>query len=249
MNEMEGPFDLSLAIEIGKKRAWYVDGMVRRPVRLGDWVGSVADGGDVNFFTLEFNPHAHGSHTETVGHICRGHYPVNQIAIPWMQESLIITVHPSVKQDIGRCISWKDVEASIEASGGLQGATALIVRCFERIPNVADMDHSNSDAPYFHFEVGSKLAELGIEHWLVDLPSVDREEDGGALACHRSFWKVGPKESKPNPDTRIHATISELLHIPSEVVDGRWHLQMNVSAMENDAAPCRPVVFRKFTEV
>ncbi|MDG1252180.1 MAG: cyclase family protein [Schleiferiaceae bacterium] len=246
MNDVEGPFDLSLAVEIGRKRAWYIEGMQRRPVRLGDWVGSLNEGGAVNFLTLEFNPHAHGSHTETLGHVCRGHFPVNQIDIPWMQEALIVTVRSQIDPDMGQCIRWAQLEEAIETAGGLQGATALLVRAFSEVAGVPEMDHSNTDAPYFEPLVGSKLAEGGILHWMVDLPSVDREEDGGALACHRAFWNVPLGLSEAQPDSRVDATISELLHIPATVADGRWHLQMNVASIENDAAPCRPMVFRKF---
>jgi arylformamidase len=32
------------------------------------------------------------------------------------------------------------------------------------------------------------LRSIGVRHLLVDLPSVDREEDGGVLAAHHAFW-------------------------------------------------------------
>ena len=53
-------YDLSILVEFGRPRAWYIDGPRREPVRLGDWVGDVNQGGGVNFFDVHFNPHAHG---------------------------------------------------------------------------------------------------------------------------------------------------------------------------------------------
>ncbi len=33
-------------------------------IRMGDWVGSVAEGGTVNYQTITFTPHGNGTHTE-----------------------------------------------------------------------------------------------------------------------------------------------------------------------------------------
>ncbi len=81
--------------------------------------------------------------------------------------------------------------------------------------------------------------ERGIKHLLIDQPSVDKEEDGGALAAHKAFWNI-PK----NPE--LHATITELIFVPDEVEDGLYLLNLQVAPMENDAAPSRPVLFQLF---
>ena len=65
---------------------------------------------------------------------------------------------------------------------------------------------------------------------------MDQEEDGGALACHRSFWGPTPLES-------LHRTITELAHIPIEVPDGVYLLNLQVAPLENDAAPSRPILY------
>ena len=41
---------------------------------MGDWVASVQEGASVNFNNIAFNPHAHGTHTECVGHITKAFY-------------------------------------------------------------------------------------------------------------------------------------------------------------------------------
>jgi arylformamidase len=92
--------------------------------------------------------------------------------------------------------------------------------------------------------VGRELAALGIDHWVVDLPSVDREEDGGALACHRAFWGLSSNATTPGPEARSHATITELVYVPQGAQDGTWSLSLQVSPLANDAAPSRPVLHR-----
>ena len=59
-------------------RAWYVDRPKFEPVRTQHYVGSVEEGGSVNFRDVYFNPHGHGTHTECLGHITKKVYSINQ---------------------------------------------------------------------------------------------------------------------------------------------------------------------------
>ena len=65
------PLDISIPLSATTKNplAWYIDKPKISPVVMGDWVGSVEKGASVNFNNIQFNPHAHGTHTECVGHI------------------------------------------------------------------------------------------------------------------------------------------------------------------------------------
>jgi len=83
--------DLSLAVS-DVARAWYIDAPKFSPVVLGDWKGSVAQGGSVNFFNVEFNPHAHGTHTETAGHITKKRHSINKHFRDFMTKSLVLTL-------------------------------------------------------------------------------------------------------------------------------------------------------------
>lgn len=237
-------FDISLPFEIGRSRAWYIPGPSKSPVRLGKWVGSVKEGGMVNFMDYQFNPHAHGSHTETLGHICLGDFPVNQVAIPFAMKALLITVHPERHPSIGAVITWEMIQQAIQDLGGLKGHLALVVRTWPNESEKRQANHSNQDAPYFEPAVGAGLNQLGIAHWVVDLPSVDREEDAGALACHRAFWGLRPDEKVPGPSSRKESTITELTYIPNEAKDGTWYLSLQVAPLSNDAAPSRPILYR-----
>ena len=76
---------------------------------------------------------------------------------------------------------------------------------------------------------------------LIDLPSVDKEQDGGALAFHHAFWNVPDK-----PQT--NKTITELIYVPNEASDGLYLLELQLSNFTNDAAPSRPLLYKKRKE-
>ena len=81
------------------------------------------------------------------------------------------------------------------------------------------------------------MAENKVKHLLIDLPSVDREKDGGKLLSHHAFWQV-----PENP--RMEATISELIYVPDEIKDGQYLLELQFAPFDNDASPSRPVLYR-----
>jgi hypothetical protein len=81
------------------------------------------------------------------------------------------------------------------------------------------------------------LNMIDVQHLLIDLPSVDRESDGGALAFHHAFWNV-----PQNPD--FNRTITELIFVDSAIEDGNYILELQVAPFENDASPSRPVLYK-----
>ena len=75
--------DLSITMGEGRgSRAWYVDFMKLMVVRANGFLGSVAEGGAVNFRDVQFNPHGNGTHTECVGHISPEAHSVNELTFP-----------------------------------------------------------------------------------------------------------------------------------------------------------------------
>ena len=230
------PLDLEfiadLSLPVGDvPRAWYIDAPTFEPVRLGDWVGSVAEGGGVNFFNVGFNPHAHGTHTETAGHILPERHSVHQHFKDYFTRALVLTLAPS-----NGLITLEDFKGRWEVLA--EGAVKSVIVRTEIKPNsVATRAYSNTDWPYLDAGIGTFLREQGVDHVLIDQPSVDKEEDGGTLACHHAFWG-------PQPELSLHRTISELLHIPAHVQDGHYLLNLQVAPMDNDAAPSRPLLYR-----
>ena len=110
---LQRPIDISLPVS-DLTRAWYIDPPKYTPVKLGDdWVGSIADGGDVNFFNIDFNPHAHGTHTECYGHVTEERHSVNQaLEGSWFVAELISVETSDIKGD--RIITATEIDKELK---------------------------------------------------------------------------------------------------------------------------------------
>ncbi len=202
------------------------------PVVAGDFTGSTAKGGPVNFFNVKFNPHGNGTHTECVGHIARERYVLHecmQTAHFWAK---LVSVFPSRTDDGDRVVFRNQLE-DLLAPGE---AEALILRSLPNDDSKKTRQYSGANPPYLHWEAAQYLADCGVEHLLLDLPSVDREEDGGQLLAHRAFWRY--------PEAvRRAATITEMAYVPEAVRDGFYLLNLQTAAFDLDASPSKPVIF------
>lgn len=205
------------------------------PVVAGDFVGSTAQGGPVNFFNVHFNPHGNGTHTECVGHIAREPYVLPDCLRGSFFTAQIVSVFPR-KTEAGDRVVFADQLREVFPEPGVQ---ALIVRTLPNDALKQQTQYSGANPPYLDAEAAQYLAECGVEHLLIDLPSVDREEDGGLLLAHKAFWQY-----PENP--RRHCTITELVYVPEEAPDGLYALNLQTAHFVLDASPSRPVVFPLF---
>ena len=81
------------------------------------------------------------------------------------------------------------------------GNQALVLRTTPNEPDKCTRRYDGeSPAPFFTVEAARYLVELGIEHLLVDLPSIDRAHDGGALAGASRL--LGVAGGQPQPRAR-----------------------------------------------
>jgi len=230
--DLSKPIDISIPLSAQVNPvAWYIDAPKIEAVEQDDWVGNVAKGGDVNFNTITFNPHAHGTHTETVGHITAEAYSINEYLKQFFFLAELITVAPEQRGD-DKVISLKQIEYLLHG----KNPEAVVIRT---IPNTKDKktrQWSHSHWPYIEEAAMVYFRESGIKHLLIDLPSVDPEKDGGALKAHRAFWNVDHR-------IRKNATITEMIYIPHKVKDGRYLLNLQIAAFDNDAAPSKPILY------
>ena len=93
---IDQPLDITIPLRATKNNvnAWYIKEPSIEPVKIDDWVGSVEHGAPVNFNNISFNPHAHGTHTECVGHITQKKYSINQCLKQFFFVAEVITVAP-----------------------------------------------------------------------------------------------------------------------------------------------------------
>ena len=97
--------------------------------------------------------------------------------------------------------------------------------------------YTGTNPPYLLEQTANFIAARNILHLLIDLPSVDKEKDNGALLAHRAFWNM-------DGENRTDATITELIYVPNDIEDGTYLLNMQMAAFENDASPSRPVLYK-----
>ena len=94
--DLSKPLDISIVMSDSSQNplAWYLEKPQIYPVQLGDWVGKVSQGAAVNFNSISFNPHAHGTHTECLGHITKAFYSVNDALKSFFFMAEVITISP-----------------------------------------------------------------------------------------------------------------------------------------------------------
>lgn len=228
------PIDISIPMYPGEDcaRAWYVSPINIEPVRNGDWIGEVKQGGSVNFRNILFNPHGNGTHTECVGHISVENYSINQCLQAFMFKAALVSISPEV-QDEDHIITAAQIKAAFPKGNHCE---AIVIRSLPNGDDKKHFQHSNTNPPYLHHDAAIYLREMGIKHLLIDQPSVDREFDEGKLLSHRAFWNY-PE------NTRMDATITELIYVPDSVADGFYLLNIQFASFENDASPSKPVLY------
>lgn len=229
------PIDLSLPLNPGDPtpNCFFAPPVSASPVRSGDFVGSIREGSPVNFFNLQVNPHGNGTHTECVGHIAEGNYSIHKSLKEFVFPAQVISVLPQ-KVSGDRVITLENLR---NAWNPLDQMQALVIRT---LPNHQDKRHriySGTNPPYLEEKAMNLISQSEIQHLLIDLPSVDKEEDGGRLNAHKSFFKF-------QGDIRTDRTISELIFVPDQVEDGVYLLHLYVLNLNLDASPSRPVLYQ-----
>ncbi|HYG52202.1 MAG TPA: cyclase family protein [Flavobacteriales bacterium] len=230
--DLSRPLDISIPLSASPNNvsAWYVSPPEIKPVEMGSWVGDVNRGGSVNFRNIFFNPHGHGTHTECVGHITKEFYSVNQLLTTFLFKAVVVTVKP--EHVTGDHVIYPEQITHLP----LEQYEALVIRTFPNTTDKLHRQYSHTNPPYLHEKTALHVREKGIKHLLIDLPSVDKEEDGGKLLAHRAFWNY--------PDnTRFDCTITEFIFVPGAIADGEYLLNLQVAPFENDASPSRPVLY------
>jgi len=227
------PIDLSIELraEEDSLKAWGQGSPIIAPVRDGNFIGSVAEGGVVNFKNISFNPHAHITHTECCGHITEAFHSVNDGLKQFFFNAQLISFVPD-QQNEDEVITLEQLK-SVHLNKDVE---ALIIRTIPNSDQKITRAYTGTNPPYLDAKIATYLIAHGIEHVLVDLPSVDREQDNGALAFHHAFWEV-PKA------TNMKRTITEFIYVPNNILDGLFILELQMSSLRNDACPSRPVLY------
>ncbi len=146
----------------------------------------------------------------------------------------MITVLPHELENGDFVITKQHIREALE---NIPKPEALIIRTLGNGLNKLNINYSNTNPPYVLKEAIEYLNEIGVQHLLIDMPSVDKEVDGGKLEAHHAFWNYPA-------DVQLHKTITELIYVPNEVNDGTYLLNLQIAPFENDASPSKPVLYK-----
>lgn len=240
--DLEKPLDISIPLraEDDNPKAWYVNKPSMTPAKGDGFIGSVEKGGSVNFRDITFNPHGHGTHTECVGHISKVVHSVNKNLKQFFFIAKVITIEPdTLKSDEGefrikgdRVITRRQVEKVFNGDK----FNAVVIRTTPNDASKLIRQYTSTNFPYMDESATAILKEHDIKHLLIDLPSIDREEDGGKLLAHHAFW-----DYPAHP--RMAATITEFIYLKDDIKDGVYLLNLQIAPFVNDASPSKPVLY------
>lgn len=232
--DLTKPLDISIPLEEGDNtvNCFYAPLMETSPVRAGDFVGSTREGGPLNFLNVRLNPHGNGTHTECVGHIAKERYTINQSLQQFHFIAKLLSLYPQRLDNGDRVLQKTQIE-EVFAPGD---ADAIIIRSLPNDDFKLRMKYSGTNPPYIDPAAIRYLIDCGVKHLLIDLPSVDREEDEGKLLSHRAFWQY--------PDKILtKSTITELIFVNNSISDGLYLLNIQIASFEIDVSPSKPVLY------
>ncbi len=217
------------------------------------FIGDTARGGSCNVREIKLVPHCNGTHTESVAHICHDAPSVAEVLTDALIPATLITVQA---EPAGKCNESyqphpRANDRLITASSLQQQLkncdeaflSALLIRTLSNEPQKQFRNYDNEAVPYFSSEAMSYISQLPVKHLVVDLPSVDRPDDGGELSNHRLYWQVAAGSHQLSPTSRSDRTISEFAFIRDDIADGPYLAGIQIPPFQNDAAPSRIFIY------
>ena len=208
---------------------------INKPLISKNFIGDVKQGGSCNVSVVSLNIHCTGTHTECEGHVNDSNVSIVDICPIGLIPALLITVEPELTSatDESYHVDWDGelviTKQSIQKKMH-QSHSALIIRTIPNDRSKISRNYDKMRAPFFTHQAIDYIASEGVEHLLVDLPSIDKADDEGKLGNHKRFFKYGK-------------TISELLFINDSISDGLGFLQIQIPNWSLDAVPSRPIFY------
>jgi kynurenine formamidase len=233
--DLDKPLSIGIPLNPFSKgpSCFYAEQPSAKPMIFRDFVCSVEAGAAVNFYTMQFVPHGNGTHTECVGHISPDFEIVNDVIPNPFYVAELISVEP-VKQGEDAVITGEQLQSHIQ-----HNSDALVIRTRPNLTTKKTKNYTETNPPYLTIQAMQFIVNQGYQHLLLDLPSVDKEKDDGAVVCHKLFWNI-------SGDKWTHKTITEMIFVDDNIEDGLYILNLQTSNMILDAVPSRPVLYRIF---
>lgn len=252
--ELDSPHDLSLPVRFDAEQisVFGAPPAASMPLEAGAFLGSVAREGSCNCEVHTFCAHTSGTHTECVGHITRNAIAIHDVLRETLMPATLLTLAPvsaantrdsytpQLRSD-DKVLDRAAVEAALK-NREAEFLKAVLIRTLPNGPDKRARDYSADNAPFLTSEAVRCLLERGVQHLLMDTPSLDRLDDGGCLSNHRIFWNVAPGSTTAYAPISIR-TVTELIYANNNIADGNYLLDLQAAPMRSDAAPSRPLLY------
>lgn len=211
---------------------YHAENPVFETIETENFIADVKRGGSVNYKKITITPHGNGTHTECYGHISADDAAISHILTTYHFLAELVSVE-LYETGGDKFVRFRDFIRKRE----YDFTEAVIIRTLPNPDSKAVCNHSGNNPPYFDPEILKYLCQNGVMHVLVDLPSLDPEEDGGNLRSHKEFWNIQGK-------VRKESTITELCFVPDDIEDGLYLLNLQTANMMIDATPSNPVIYK-----
>ncbi|MDC3305683.1 cyclase family protein [Flavobacteriales bacterium] len=242
--------DISIPLNFNGEQpnTYGVDIASSAPYKDGKFIGDTRKGGPCNFETYSFTPHCNGTHTECIGHITDERIDILSSLNDEMIPSTLVSVTPkntneNYTPDLNTedlVITKEDLELQLKGVNP-EFLKGVIIRTSPNSENKKSRDYMKETPSFFSIEAMEYLVSLGIQHLLLDTPSVDRLFDDGHLSAHNIFWETKGKAFNLNTQNK---TITEMIFAPDYLEDGAYLLNLQIPAFVSDAAPSRPILYK-----
>ena len=228
----------------------------KRTFKTPGFLGSTRRGGSCYVEELTVVPHCNGTHTECVGHIVDDDFFMTSCDVKTLLPCYLMTLTPkrfeglpepesypmsNIQDDL--VLSRADLKNAL-SDALIPNFQALVIRTAPNHPEKKVKVYTDKEkVPYFTNEAMQMIDRLGINHLLVDLPSIDRGNDDGRLSNHRIYWRQPADFHSIMKETMTNRTITEMIYVDDFIDDGLYLLNIQFPAIETDAVPSRPIIY------
>jgi len=228
------------------------------PIKVGNFVGDTRAGSSCNCDAITLTPHCVGTHTESIGHILNDRLSVSDCLHDSLIPCTLITIEPILALDAkeqyqpvldenDKVISFTSLQKAINQPAPHQANEFLQALVVRTTPNPVSKKNQNYNlqhqAPFFTHEAMQYICDLGIQHILVDTPSIDRMYDDGLLSNHRKFWHVAANCKQRSNEQQSNKTITEMIYVNDKIKDGHYVLNLQCPRWKTDAVPSQPLLY------
>jgi kynurenine formamidase len=259
VTDLSRPIDIAIALDFSADQPRHFGAPQARsqPFAVPGFSGSVARGASCNCNIITLTPHCNGTHTESAGHLTTEPLDAHRQVPAGLLTAVLLSVEPVDTQATtettdpapkpgDELITRASLERgfhSVPTHSVPFQPRALIIRTLPNDGDKVRRDYTDMTPPYLSRAAAEFLVERGIEHLVVDLPSIDRARDEGRLTAHRVFFGLPPGSQSLGQAKRQRSTVTELAFIPDAVADGLYLLEIQVPPIGGDAVPSRPLLY------